>query len=140
MSKSEIDIGSASIVLVFTVLCFTIFALISYSAAGNYKALTEAEARMVKSYYEADTLAERILAEILESDTIPASIHGVEIKIQQDCDLMTEIVEFSVKTNEEKELYVKLAFFVDTYDILSWRIRSTKEWRVDDSLPVLIYN
>jgi hypothetical protein len=140
MSKNEIGIGSASVVLVFTVLCFTIFALISYTAAGNYKALTEAEAKLVKSYYKADAIAERILAEILASDEIPAAIHGIEIKTRRDYDLMAEIVEFSNIISDEKELYVNVAIYMDSYDILSWRIRSTKEWRADDSLPVLIYN
>ena len=51
MNKSGIGIGSASVVLVFAVLCLTIFALISYTAAINDKALTEVEVRLVKGYY-----------------------------------------------------------------------------------------
>jgi len=140
MNKSEIGTGNASIVLVYAVLCFTVFTLISYSAAENYMTLTEAEARLVKSYYEADTLAERVLSEILASDAIPASIHGVEIKTQWDDDLKAKTAEFSINVYEEKELYVNIVFYDESYDILSWRMRRTKEWQADDYLPVFIFN
>jgi len=138
MNKSGIGIGSASIVLVFAVLCLTIFALISYTAAANDMALTEVEVRLVKGYYEADTLAEFILAELLAADTIsaPGYIRGVKIATRWDWDLTAEIAEFSCVISDEKELHVKVAFYGDSYDILSWRMRNTGVWETDDSLPV----
>ena len=136
MNKSGIGIGSASVVLVFAVLCLTIFALISYTAALNDRALTEVEIRLVKGYYEADTLAEFILAEILAADNIPDYTRGVTIETRWDWDLMAETVEFSCVISDEKELYVKVAFYGDSYDILSWRIQNTREWAIDTGLPV----
>jgi len=43
MGKSGIGVGSASIVLVFAILCLTIFSLITYVVAGNEKALVDAK-------------------------------------------------------------------------------------------------
>ena len=136
MNKSGIGIGSASVVLVFAVLCLTVFALISYTAAGNDKALTDAEARLVKEYYEADTLAELVLAELIAADTIPDSVRGVEITARWDGDMLVETAEFSCVVSDGRELYVKVAFYGDSYDILNWRMRHTGEWRPNDDLPV----
>ena len=136
MNKSGIGIGSASVVLVFTVLCLTVFTLISYTAAGNDKALTDVEARLVKAYYDADTLAECVVAEMIAADTIPGSIRGVEITTQWDWELMADTAEFSCAVSEGKELYVKAVFYGDSYDILSWRMRDTGTWQTDDGLPV----
>ena len=136
MNKSGIGIGSASVVLVFAVLCLTVFTVISHTAAGNDKALTEVEARLVKAYYEADTLAECILAELLAADTIPGSVRGVKITARRDGELMADTAEFSCFVSGGKELYVKAAFYGDSYDLLSWRMRNTGEWRADDGLSV----
>ena len=136
MNKSGVGIGSASVVLVFAVLCLTVFALISYTAAGNDKALADVEAKLVQGYYEADTLAECILAELLAGDRIPgpASIRGVEITTRRDRE--PETAEFSCVVSDEKELYVKVAFYGESYAILSWRMRTTGTWAIDDDLPV----
>jgi len=139
MNKSGgIGIGSASVVLVFTVLCLTVFALISYTAAVNDRALAEVEAKLVKGYYDADTLAERVLAELLAADPIPAlgPVHGVEIAAKWNRELAAVTAEFSCAVSEGKELFVKVAFYDDSYDILSWRMRNTREWLADESLPV----
>jgi hypothetical protein len=136
MNKSGFGIGSASVVLVFVTLCFTILTLISYTAARNGKMLADAEAAMVKSYYGADTLAEDILAAILACDTIPGAVRGVEIAAEWDRDLAAETAEFSCIVSDVKELYVKVALYKDSYDILSWRMRDIREWRTDGDLPV----
>jgi hypothetical protein len=54
MDKKGMGIGSASLVLIFAVLCLTVFALISLSAAQNDKALADANAALVKAYYETE--------------------------------------------------------------------------------------
>ena len=138
MNKSGIGIGSASVVLVFVVLCLTVFAIISHTAARNDKALTDVETELVKNYYEADTMAECILAEFLAADTfpVPYSILGVELTMRQDPELAVETAEFSCPVSGDRELYVKVAIYGDSYDILSWRMRSTREWTIDNDQPV----
>ena len=136
MNKSGIGIGSASVVLVFAVLCLTIFALISYSAAANDKALMDVEVRLVKNYYKADTLAECILSELIAADRIPDYVRGVKITARWDWDLMAETAEFSCVVSDGKELYVKTVFYGDEYNILSWRMRNTGLWETEDDLPV----
>lgn len=132
MSRGGAGFGSASAALVFAVLCLTIFTLITFTSAKNDKALADAEASLVTGYYEADTLAEYILAELLGTDTAPDSIRGVEITSHRD----TGEVEFSCRISDRKELYVKVALRESSYDILCWRMRDTGEWDAEEGLPV----
>jgi len=137
MNKGGIGVGSASIVLVFSVLCLTVFTLITFVVAGNEKALVDAELHLVKSYYEADTLAEQILTEVLSAeDILPGNFHGVDVETYWDGELDADIVRYSCPVTDIKTLYVELAVRHDSFDILDWRMRDTDEWEFDDSLNV----
>ncbi len=118
MNRGSAGIGSASVVLMFTVLCMAIFALISHTSARNDMALAQAEAELVKGYYEADAMAERMAAELAADPNAP------------------ETAEFTCEISDNKELYVKLAISGGAYDILVWRMRDTEEWRPEGGLPV----
>ena len=136
MGKSGIGVGSASIVLVFAVLCLTVFSLITYVVAGNDKALVEAKAGLVTGYYEADALAEQILHDLISSDTTPDNIRGVEINTGFDENLGVETTYFFCHVSDVKALYVNLMIHDDSFDILSWRMYDTDMWEFDDSMNV----
>ena len=139
MNKCGIGVGSASIVLVFAVLCLTVFTLITYIVSGNSKALVDAEAKLVVGYYKADALAEQILAELLESDYIPATIQGVEMQIEYDFYLDSNTVYFACPIGDtEKQLHVHVSIVGNSYSILSWRMGDESEWLIDDGLSVWI--
>ena len=135
-NSGGIGVGSASIVLVFAVLSLTVFSLITYVVASNDKALVVAEAQLVKGFYEADSLSERIVAEILASDYIPASIQGIDIEHYWDMYLDAEVVEFTCPVSDKKALYVRFAAREDSHDILTWRMYDTDEWDFNDRLNV----
>ena len=137
-NKGGVDVGSASIVLVFAVLCLTIFSLITLIVASNDRALMEAEVNLVVGYYEADTLAELILAELLQADEIPASVRGVEIRTHWYDYLDMETVYFYTYITDFKALYVHLAFFEDSFRILSWRMSETEQWQYNPGLNVFV--
>lgn len=132
MNRGGIGFGSASIALVFAVLCLTIFTLIAFTSAKNDKALADAEVSLATGYYEADMLAEYILAELLETDPVPDTIRGVEITSHRG----TNEVEFSCRISDSKELYVKVVLHDASYDILSWRMRDIGQWDSDVGLPI----
>ena len=136
MKKGGIGVGSASIVLVFAVLCLTVFSLITFIIANNDKSLVDAHAQLVIGYYGADTLAEYIAAEIAQADTLPDSIRDIEIISEQDYETGDEIAYFVCPISNNKELYVRLDISGDSYNILSWRMRDTDEWVIDDSIEV----
>lgn len=137
-SKSGVGVGSASIVLIFAVLCLTVFTLITYIVASNNIALVEAEAELVAGFYEADTLAEQVLAEILAAGALPERAHGVDISAGYDEQLEADTASYYCAISESKSLYVNLALRDDSYDILCWRMVDTDAWHADDGINVWI--
>ena len=129
MSKS--GIGSASIVLVFTVLCMTIFTVISLVPALIGQTLIESEVELVQSFYAADTLAEQTLAEILASPTVPESVLGVAITSGQG-----GRVSFTIPIAQTKMLYVAVRIEGEHYEILTWQMYETRYWEADDDWGV----
>jgi len=136
MGKSGVGVGSASIVLVFAVLCLTVFSLITYVVAGNDRSLVEAKIGLVSGYYEADALAEQILLELLAADETPQSIQGVTIYTKWDEERGVETTHFFCKISEIKSLYVHLILRDDSFDIITWRMYDTDEWEFDNSINV----
>jgi len=135
MNKGGIGVGSASIVLIFAVLCLTIFSLISFIVTQNTKALVDAEAEFVTGYYKADSRAELILAELLNSETIPAQIHDISINIEQD-NTESKIISFlyPVYDTDYKDLFVRVSISGDSYDVLSWRVIDNAQWEASGSI------
>ena len=131
---SGIGVGSASIVLVFAVLCLTVFSLITFVVAGNNKVLADNEAKLVTGFYEAEAKAERILAEIIETKTLSGSILGVDISSMWAMEMDADIVSFACPVSDSKSLYVDVAIYTDSFDVLCWRMRDNGEWETDDSL------
>jgi len=136
MSKGGIGVGSASIVLVFAVLCLTVFSLITLVVANNNNALADAETKLVVGYYEADTLAENILAEIRRTGAIPDSALGVEINSSWDIEREMEVASYICPLSDKKKLYVEIGIDSDSFTIISWQMLSIDEWEADDSLGV----
>ncbi len=58
------SVGGSSILTIFAVLCFIVFALLSLSTAKADRILADKTVQAAESYYEADLKAEEILAEL----------------------------------------------------------------------------
>ena len=146
MGKSGIGVGSASIVLVFAVLCLTVFSLITFIVAGNDKNLVDAKAGLVTGYYEADTLSELILSDILSAAgggggsgscvDIPDNIRGVNIVKTFDDNLNKNVINFSCDISASKALFVSLVIHDDFFDILAWHMYDIGDWDIDNSINV----
>ena len=128
--------GSASIILIFAVLCLTVFTLIAFVVSGNEKALVDSEVMLVTDYYGADAKAEQILSEILKSDIRPETVDGIIIDYWYDFNSSVDMASFSCPLKNEKELFVSFAFVADadTYQIHSWNLRNIGDWEFDDSI------
>ena len=140
MNKGGVGVGSASIILIFAVLCLSVFSLITYVVAGNDKTLVQSESKFVIGYYEADTLAERVLNELLQAEIglTPDSILEVDIETDYDISLGANVFYYSCPISGEKELFVRVARTYDSYNVLSWQMRDTGEWEMDTNLNVFM--
>jgi hypothetical protein len=121
MKKGVVGHGAASIILVFTVLCLTVFAVISLTQAASDRALAQAAERMAKGYYEADTLAERVVSRLIKTGLRDGSVLNVEVTSRNEEG--RTVVSFTVPVTDEKELLVEAAITESDCEVLVWKMR-----------------
>jgi hypothetical protein len=155
--------GSTLIVLVFAVLCLSIFALISYNSARTEHEITASWERLVMEYYKADLLAVHIVDEIISSNGIPNSVsatiqsqhlpdnlpddfehfyeiitvHDVEVSAWYDIEKTAKKYAFICNISELRELSVEIAIYDQTYDIMKWQVQNIEEWIPDRNITVI---
>ena len=106
--------------------------LCAWASADN--ALADAAARMVTGYYEADTLAERVLAGLSAGARENTLISRVNVTITDIGG--PNVVRFSIPVTENKELAVEAILQPEGYEILVWKMRDTATWIPDTSHPL----
>jgi len=119
-----IPVGVSSLLVIFAVLCLTVFALLSVSTARAEQALREKSAAAAEGYYRADYEAEKTLA-LLRAGKQPAEVkrsNGVYCYTHPISDTQTLVVEVIVNGTD--------------YEILRWQAVSTADWQASDQLPV----
>ena len=117
-------VGASSLVVIFAILCITIFALLSVSTANAEEALSINSADHVKEYYAADAEAEIILADI-RAGNMP---DGVKFT--------GSTYEYACKIDENQELQVEVLVEEGSYTVKRWQTVYTGDWQNDDSLNV----
>jgi len=117
-------IGGSSLLVIFAVLCLTIFALLCLSTVQANARLSDASAKAVSGYYQADAQAETILAQ-LRSGQMPAGVTCTD-----------GIYAYSCPISETQALAVEVTLDGSAYTVLRWQAVSTAEWNPDDSLSV----
>jgi hypothetical protein len=63
-------IGGSSLLVIFAVLCMTVFALLSLRTAQAEKQVADAAAQGVRQYYAADLQAQEIYARLRAGETV----------------------------------------------------------------------
>ena len=126
MSKREAPpaVGGSSLLVIFAVLCLTVFALLSLSTVQADRRLAEASAEAVKNYYEAYTKAEIMLASLRQGE--------VPSEVKRD----GEVYSYRYEVSAVQALEVEVKITGEAYEIVRWQLVSTTEWEEDDSLDV----
>ena len=76
-----IPVGVTSLLVIFAVLCLTVFALLSVSTVRADKALSEKSAAAIDGYYRADYAAEHTLA-LLRTGNQPDEVKKINGAIE----------------------------------------------------------
>jgi len=87
-------VGGSSLLIIFAVLCLTVFALLGISTVQADRRLADASISAVTAYYEADCKAERMLAQLREGN-FP---EGVQIE--------NGVCRYTVQVSENQMLLV----------------------------------
>lgn len=116
--------GLSALLVIFAVLCLTVFAVLSLSTVRADRRLQEQSASAVEGWYAADTAAETILARLRAGETVP--------HVEQD----GTVYRYACKISETQALAVEVRVDGTDYEILRWQAMSTTDWQADASLPV----
>lgn len=117
-------VGGNSLLVIFAVLCLTVFAWLSLSSVQADGRLSKASAEAVKAYYEADSEAEEILSR-LRQGSVPEGVIVQGNRYQYEC-IVSDV----------QKLVVEAELDENTYQILRWQTVSTTEWEENDELQL----
>ena len=108
-------VGGSSLLVIFAVLCLTVFALLGLSTAQAAMRLSDAAAEAVSDYYAADAAAEAILADLRQHHS-------------------TGTFRFTCPVSDRQVLSVTVCLEGSDYEILQWQMLSTAQWEADDTI------
>lgn len=151
-SYAQIQLGTSSLVLIFTVLCLVVFSTLSLASSKADQKLAEKNQRSVSDYYEADGKAEDILKSVNESVIALATQSTDSIQFQNllqekygsKYELETNYLNYAVEVNNDQVIMVSLQLLhldqvkvkQKNYKIISWIVQNKVDYEVDDSIPV----
>ncbi len=116
--------GGSSLLVIFAVLCLTVFALLAFRTVTADKRLADASAEAVRQYYEADTSAEAILGQ-LRTGIVPDGV-------SKDGDAYAYLCPMS----DTQALSVVVFVTGTEYEIKQWKVVTTTEWSPKEYIEV----
>ena len=135
--KKSLGTGSVSLILIFCVLCLTIFALLTLSSARSENMLTEKLAGSASNFYAADVAAAEAMAGLeneLSKGSRPDSIQTLEMSYTEKNGQL--FISYLSPIDENRAIAVLLKYSGEI-EILQWQEVPTSDWEPDENLPVL---
>ena len=117
-------VGISSLLVIFAVLCLSVFAVLSLSEAQIQKALGDKTQGQIEAYYDADCRAQEILAKLRVGE-VPPEVTGENGNYSYCC-----------KISDTQTLWVQVRIEKENYQILRWQTVSSVQWQPEDDLPV----
>lgn len=117
--------GGSSLLVVFAVLCLTVFALLGLSTVQADGRLSDASAQAVSDYYEADCQAEAVLARLRAGER-PADVTVSGDEYAYTCPVSeTQALEVRVRLEED-----------GAWTVQRWQMVSTVQWEADEQMDL----
>ena len=133
-----IHVGSASIVMIFAVLCLTVFSTLSFVTANHERKLAEKSALAVQQYYAADWQCEEIYQQIVQCLQTGGGIEQLEplgVQIEQADGV--QYLTYAADIDAEQQLQVRLAVWPDgCVQTKQWKVVAAREWEYKDEIAV----
>lgn len=122
-SFSPPAMGGSSLLVIFAVLCLTVFALLSVSTVQAERRMADKTAEAVTAYYAADLEAETIFARLRNGQTLPNVTES------------EGIYAYSCPISEYQTLFVELRRENDRWSVLRWQAVAHPE-ELHETMPV----
>lgn len=120
--------GGSSLLVIFAVLCLTVFALLSLSTVQANGRLADASAEAASAYYAADCQAEEILAR-LRGGELPENVvkrHGPD----------GDTYFYTCPVSDTQLLEVEVRLRGADWTVLRWQTVSTADWQAENTLDL----
>ncbi len=117
-------VGASSLLVIFAVLCLTVFTLLSISTVQADGRLGDRAEAAITGYYQADCQAEAILAQLRTGE------------MPQNVTCQDGVYAYFCPISQTQALAVRVRITGTAYTILQWQAISTSQWEADDRLPV----
>lgn len=158
MKKTEriqlrsIQLGTSSLILIFTVLCMVLFSVLSIATAGADFKLAEKNKQHVEAYYDMDSKGEAVKAEVnekleriyAESESSGEYFLNIEKEFGKSFNAEDKSINYLMPGVNEQSLLIKFGLY--GYDeissgelffrVLVWKIQNNEDYKIDDSMPV----
>lgn len=121
-------VGGSSLLVIFAVLCLTVFALLGLSTVQADGRLSDASAEAVSAYYAADCQAEAILARLRAGD-LPEGVEETVTPEGRTC-------AYTCPISDTQLLAVEVRLEGTDYTVLRWQAVSTADWAADETLDL----
>lgn len=137
-NRSGIGNGSAFLIVIFSVLCLAVFALLTVSSAKAEQNLARRTADSVTAYYQADSTAEVVFAGLragLRADgDIPGEIAGIALTHYDAVSYGQVYITYSIEVDDANLLAVGLIYDQpeQQFAIAQWRLVSATEWQPEE--------
>ena len=115
-------VGGSSLLVIFAVLCLTVFALLGLSTVQAGGRLSQSTVQAVSAYYQADCQAEEMFAR-LRTGEMPAGVTKAE-----------DVYSYICPISDTQQLRVEHQKEPDGWTVLRWQAESTADWNADDGL------
>ena len=125
-STLKIGIGTATILMIFVVLCMVILSVLSLKEAQMNVHLVEKEKQYTQAYYEAQAQATMVFNAIQKKDSTPEQWQNISNTLDVDIQYNDRIIYYSVKINKNKQLVVELARD-NTFTITKWVVENRRD-------------
>ena len=121
---APVAVGVSSLLVIFAVLCLTVFAMLSMTTVQAEKRLADASVRAVADYYAADLEAEEIFAR-LRGGELPREVLRQGDRYAYLCPI-----------SEQQYLAVVLEKKEDGWNVLCWQAVAREDDTETETLPV----
>ena len=135
--------GASSLLVIFSVLCLTVFALLSLSTVSADHRIAERNTQALQAHYAAELQANEILAQLREGRMPQGVRTSLSHQVPGHTGEQLTVCEYSCKVSDTTNLEVtvwlspeKTNSLYDTYTVLRWQEVSTFDWEPDTHIPV----
>ena len=118
-------VGGSSLLVIFAVLCLTVFAMLSLTQAQADRRLARNSWSAVTGYYQADCQAQEILAQLRAGERPQGVTEEGE-----------NVFSYACPISDAQTLEVRVRLTGESHEILAWQAVFTADWQADEDLDL----